>query len=142
MNAATPPRNFMTSNTTPHSQCAELIARFYHALDASDYTALASLLEADTVWLRQGKELTGPDAIIEALGQRHAERRTAHQLQNLYVTLDESGTTATAKYYVNVYDNQGPSGSLQLKVIMVSEDQFALRDGRWRLLAKRAGKWL
>lgn len=125
-----------------YTQCAQLIARFYHCLDTSDYNGLASLVSPDTVWYRQGTPLKGPEAVLEALQARDSARQTSHQCVNLFVVPDAQEMTATAHYYVNVYDNQGPGGSLQLKTIMKSQDCFELHQGQWRLLTKRATRLL
>jgi len=124
-----------------YQQCAQTIARFYHYLDRSDYDGLQRLLDADTIWLRKGETLQGPQAILRALRERDPARRTSHQVSNLYVARGADENTATAHYYVTVYDNLAPDGAFQLKTIMLSEDSFQLRQGRWILTAKRAGKY-
>lgn len=121
-----------------YQQSIQTIARFYHYLDASDYDALSTLLASDTVWHRQGQALTGPESIIAAVKHRDPSRQTSHQIANLFVAEDADHRHATATYYVNVYDNQGPNGTLQLKTIMKSQDGFELREGRWVLVSKQA----
>lgn len=128
-----------TSN--PYIQCAQAIARFYLSLDEGNTEELLACVASDTVWLRQGKSLTGPEEIRAALAERNPERVTSHQYSNLLVTLDDA-TKATARYYLTVYDNQHSSGSVQMKTILRSEDVFTLRNGQWVLTHKRSKKHL
>ncbi|MCC2597216.1 nuclear transport factor 2 family protein [Pusillimonas sp. MFBS29] len=129
------------STSIPYSQCAQAIARFYLNLDQGDTDELLACVAPDTVWLRQGKTLTGPDQIRAALAERNPDRITSHQCSNLHVTMEDA-TTASAVYYLTVYDNQHPSGGLQLKTILRSEDTFSLRDDSWVLTHKRSKKHL
>lgn len=123
-------------------QCAQAIARFYSSLDQHDDESLLSCVASDTVWFRQGEELTGPEAIRSALAKRNPERVTSHQCSNLQVVPAGDGMTATATYYLTVYDNQHPAGGVQMKTILRSEDVFRLQDDRWLLASKRSKKYL
>ena len=125
----------------PYSQCAQAIAHFYLSLDQGDTEGLLSCVAPDTVWLRQGKTLTGPEEIRAALAERNPDRITSHQYSNLQVTMEDA-TTASAVYYLTVYDNQHPSGGLQLKTILRSKDTFSLRGELWVLTHKRSKKHL
>ena len=129
------------STSNPYTLCAQAIAQFYLSLDQGDTDGLLSCVTQDTVWLRQGKTLTGPDEIRAALAERNPDRITAHQCSNLHVTLEDA-TTATAVYYLTVYDNQHPSGGVQMKTILRSQDTFSLRDQQWVLTHKRSKKHL
>ncbi|MBP6019357.1 MAG: nuclear transport factor 2 family protein [Burkholderiaceae bacterium] len=126
----------------PYIHCAQAIALFYHSLDQQDNETLLSCLAPDTVWIRQGKTLTGPDQILEALEQRNPDRITSHQFSNLHVALDKDGATAVATYYLTVYDNQHPSTSLQLKTILRSKDIFRRKNDNWLLAKKQSSKHL
>ena len=130
------------STSIPYTQCAQAIAQFYLSLDEGDTEGLLACVASDTVWVRQGKTLTGPEEIRAALMERNPDRITSHQYSNLTVVLDEGGTSATATYYLTVYDNQHPAGGVQMKTILRSEDRFTLRDGRWLLAQKRSKKHL
>lgn len=125
-----------------YSHCAQAIARFYHGLDQRDNESLLACLEADTVWVRQGKTLKGPEQILEALDQRDPQRVTSHQVSNLYIKLAEDGVMAHVIYYLTVYDNQHSTSGLQLKTILRSEDVFRLRNGAWVLSSKQSHKHL
>jgi ketosteroid isomerase-like protein len=128
-------------DSIPYTQCAQAISQFYLSLDQSDIEGLLACLAPDTTWVRQGKSLVGPDAIRSALAERNAARITAHQYSNLSVTLVDS-TTATAHYYLTVYDNQSQTEGIQLKTILRSEDVFTLRSERWILTHKSSKKHL
>lgn len=125
-----------------YAQCAQAIARFYSGLDQQDDESLLSCVVSDTVWFRQGQKLTGPDEIQAALSQRSPERITSHQCSNLQVVPADDGMTATATYYLTVYDNQHPTAGLQLKTILRSKDVFRLQDGKWVLASKLSTKHL
>lgn len=125
-----------------YTQCAQAIARFYQYLDLGDVEGLLTCVAADTVWIRQGSNLTGPEDIRAALAKRDPDRITSHLLSNLRVVVDDDMKRATASYYLTVYDNQHPSGGVQLKTILRSEDTFQLRGDCWVLGCKRSVKHL
>ncbi|NLY33329.1 MAG: SnoaL-like domain-containing protein [Alcaligenaceae bacterium] len=125
-----------------YNHCSQAIARFYHSLDQRDNESLRACLEADTVWVRQGKTLKGPEQILEALDQRDPLRVTSHQFNNLFITLSEDGVTANITYYLTVYDNQHSTSGLQLKAVLRSEDVFCLKNGVWVLSSKQSHKHL
>jgi ketosteroid isomerase-like protein len=90
--------------------CQQAIHRFYAALDASDFAAVAASVAPDGVWHRQGKALRGPGDVAAALAERPAGRVTAHLVQNLVVTLEDS-ETATARYNTLVFRHDGAAGA-------------------------------
>lgn len=123
--------------TDAYVQCAQIIHRFYAGLDQAQTDTLLECVRADTVWHRKGQALTGPDEIRQALGERNPERITVHQVSNLVVQQTDD-TTATATYYLSVYDNQAPNGAIELKTILRSTDRYTRRDGQWWLAEKRS----
>ncbi len=64
--------------------CEQLVHRFYQALDAAEFMKLAQLFRDDGVWFRQGKQLQGHQAILKAMDERPAGRKTAHLVQNFF----------------------------------------------------------
>ncbi|WP_341668508.1 nuclear transport factor 2 family protein [Alcaligenes sp. SDU_A2] len=124
-----------------YTACLQLASRFYLSLDSADTPGLLACVTEATVWHRQGQALQGPHAIAQALAGRKAERITSHQISNFDLHA-ETDDEAVAHYYVTVYDNQGPDGTLQLKTILRSQDHFHRVNGQWSLLAKRSQKHL
>jgi hypothetical protein len=82
--------------------CHQAIYRFYAALDAADFAAVAAAVAPDGVWHRQGKALRCPGEVAAAMAERPAGRVTAHLVQNLVVTLLDA-QTATARYNTLVF---------------------------------------
>ena len=110
-----------------------------HALDALTCRGQVDLLQ---VQLRKRHQFPPPEEIRAALMERNPDRITSHQASNLTMVPCEDGTSATATYYLTVYDNQDPSGGVQMKTILRSEDRFTLRNGKWVLAQKRSKKHL
>lgn len=124
-----------------YSQCAQVIARFYCGLDASNLTMLLACVDADSVWVRKGERLIGPDQIRHAVQARDPARVTAHLVNNLVVESTNTDTVV-ANYYLTVFDNLSPLGGMQAKAVLRSTDTYTLRDGAWWLVEKRSSKQL
>jgi hypothetical protein len=90
--------------------CQQAVLRFYAALDASDYAAVAAAVAPEGVWHRQGKALRGPAEVRAALAERPAGRVTAHLVQNLVVDLADE-RNATARYMSLVYRHDAGTGA-------------------------------
>ena len=90
--------------------CQQAVLRFYAALDASDYPAVAAAMAPEGVWHRQGKALRGPAEVRAALAERPAGRVTAHLVQNLVVDLADE-RNATARYMSLVYRHDAGAGA-------------------------------
>lgn len=125
--------------------CAQAIARFWAALDASDYETIAKSMAPEGVWHRQGKALQGPDGVRAALVERPAGRVTAHMVQNLVVDLVDENT-ATARYFSLVYRHdaeRAPDGPVPLRdALSISAVSDRLRrgaDGEW-LVVERSSR--
>jgi ketosteroid isomerase-like protein len=125
-------------------QCQQATARFYAALDASDFDSVAAAMLPEGVWYRQGNALKGPTAVRAALANRPQGRTTAHLVQNLVVDL-EADNTATVRYMTLVYRCDAPLPvSLPVPLgsplsIAFNEDRLQ-RDGsgQWCVLQKRS----
>jgi hypothetical protein len=90
--------------------CQQAVLRFYAALDASDYGAVAAAVAPEGVWHRQGRALRGPAEVLAALAERPAGRVTAHLVQNLVVDLADE-RNATARYMSLVYRHDAGAGA-------------------------------
>jgi SnoaL-like domain len=62
--------------------CTRLVISFYNLLDEKRYRELADLFAVDGAWVRLGRELIGPKAIVEAMGER-GNWLTAHVVSNI-----------------------------------------------------------
>ncbi|WP_375688433.1 nuclear transport factor 2 family protein [Pseudooceanicola sp. LIPI14-2-Ac024] len=95
----------MTDRTEdPLTRAADVLVRFFRHLDDSDYEALASLLDGE--WHRQGKVLTGRDAVLAALSTRSPTRRIHHLLTNICGE-DRGGDVALTAYMLVVQHDAG-----------------------------------
>ena len=124
--------------------CQQLTARFYAALDASDFEQLAQAFLPAGIWHRQGKVLQGPTEVLAALANRPTGRTTAHLVQNLVVDFS-GGDTATVRYMTLVYRHDAsppvsPPAPLGLPLaISLNEDHLKRdEDGHWRILLKKS----
>jgi SnoaL-like domain len=90
--------------------CQQAVLRFYAALDASDYAAVAAAIAPEGVWHRQGRALRGPAEVRAALAERPAGRVTAHLVQNLVVDLADE-RNGTARYMSLVYRHDAGAGA-------------------------------
>jgi hypothetical protein len=90
----------------------------------------------DGVWHRQGKQLRGPDAVMDAMKQRPAGFTTRHLITNVIVDVDGSDA-ASARFYMTVFVHEGteaPKAAVPMAVPMhVSsfEQKFVNRGGQW-----------
>jgi ketosteroid isomerase-like protein len=124
--------------------CAQAIARFWAALDASDHETVARSMAPEGVWHRQGKALRGPEGVRAALAERPAGRVTAHMVQNLVVELADENT-ATARYFSLVYRHdadRAPEGPVPLgdalSIAAVSDRLRRGADGAWLVVERRS----
>jgi ketosteroid isomerase-like protein len=126
------------------TQCAQAVMRFYAALDAGDFAAVAAGMAPDGVWHRQGKALLGPPGVAAALAERPAGRATAHLVQNLVIDLEgEDG--ATARYMSLVYRNDGHEGKPPpyplagpLSIALYADRMRRDAEGDWLVVERRS----
>ena len=97
--------------------CVSVCTRFYHHLDRREFKALASLMAEDGVWLRQGKGVTGPQAVLDSLMVGSPDRKTRHLLSNVVVTLLDGGSTARVAYDLAIFIQEGESAGEALRYI-------------------------
>ena len=123
--------------------CEQLVHRFYQALDAAEFMKLAQLFRNDGVWFRQGKQLQGQQAILKAMDERPAGRKTAHLVQNFVLDI-ESPVKAVAHYLTLVYRhdaseaNPGPAPIGQALAISMNHDILLKDEQGWRLVEKKS----
>ncbi|HEY0294427.1 MAG TPA: nuclear transport factor 2 family protein [Bordetella sp.] len=121
------------------------VYRFFLGLDQRDNQGVAALMAREGVWHRQGAELVGPQAVLQALEKRDPKRRTAHTVANLWV---EAATpqTARVRYYLIAYettvDAQGRESEPKMLGVRESTDDLILEDGAWRVRRKHSRRFL
>ncbi|MGH8814202.1 MAG: nuclear transport factor 2 family protein [Advenella sp.] len=92
-------------------QCESQVMHFFRSLDERRYDALADLLAPDAIWRRQGKVLTGPAQVLQALQQRSPTMKIAHIITNL--VFEECETQrCTIRGYMLVIRHE-PGGPVQ-----------------------------
>jgi hypothetical protein len=128
-------------STEAYIACADVLHRFYRALDTGDYQSLANLMLADGVWERQGKRLEGRGAIMEALNDRSPGLITAHLVSNLVVDCID-GRTAIASAYITVLRHEGDGSSVgpvpvpAPRAVQFCRDRLMLTEDGWRIAEK------
>ncbi len=126
--------------------CQQAVLRFYAALDASDYAAVAAAVAPEGVWHRQGRALRGPAEVRAALAERPAGRVTAHLVQNLVVDLADE-RNATARYMSLVYRHDAGAGAppegpaplgAPLSIAAYADRQRRQDGGAWLAVERRS----
>jgi hypothetical protein len=74
------------------------VTRFYRHLDNRNYKAIAALMALGGVWHRQGAQLSGETAILEALGKRSPTLVIHHLLNNLFADIAADGNAEVTGY--------------------------------------------
>ena len=102
---------------SPHSAllplCQQLLHRFFHCLDQSDYDGLLALFDPEGTWHRQGVALRGHAAMREAMQARSATQRIRHVLTNVLVHTHDRNVVETGGYMaVYRFDNGTPPQGL------------------------------
>ena len=130
-----------TSRVQAIQDCEQALYRNYHALDDSDYPAVAAGFAADGVWHRQGKALQGRAAIEAELRQRPEGRVTAHIVTNVAVELlDEEN--AHLRYLMTAYRHdaaaaaQGPAPIGSILLVARQDDRVRRTGGRWLVVER------
>ena len=96
--------------------CADVACRFFRYLDRRHYDELAGLFAPDGIWVRQGAQLRGRDAIVAALAQRPAGLVTRHLISNVWVEV-ESEEAARVHYDVSVYAQTMPAAARHSQIL-------------------------
>lgn len=93
--------------------CQQLLHRFFHCLDQSDYDGLLALFDPDGVWHRQGVALRGHAAMAQAMQARSTTQRIRHVLSNVLVHQHDDHIAEVGGYMtVYRFDNGQPQPGL------------------------------
>lgn len=120
--------------------CEQLIYRFYWCLDDQLYDDLAGLFSETGTWVRLGKELTGPQQILDAMKER-TNWITAHLVTNLHISM-KSPTEANSSQYVTLYRHEdwnvadGPAPVVLPLGILRHRDHLVCINGEWKFQKK------
>ena len=117
--------------------CASVCTRFYHHLDRREHGQLAALMAGDGVWMRQGKAVTGPQAVLESLAAASPDRMTRHLLCNVIIELLDGGGAARVGYDLAVFVQEG-AGPAKQSGIFTGEDRLAHDGTVWCIVHKEA----
>ena len=121
-------------NKEYYTAAADLVARFYLALDSNQYDTVASLFAKEGAWHRGSEIFQGLDAIQQLLKERDPARVTCHQMSNLAVQAQTDSLHIS--YYLTVYVNQG--SQLAPTVILLMKEVLTFEDEKWRIQSKRS----
>ncbi|GAC1403592.1 MAG: hypothetical protein NVSMB64_05560 [Candidatus Velthaea sp.] len=88
----------------PDSSFADVVHRFFLALDETEYDKMLALFAPEACWHRQGAVLRGHSEIAEALRAR-SRQRIRHVITNTVTTI--RGDEAEATSYMTAYRQLG-----------------------------------
>ena len=122
--------------------CSQVVVQFYNHLDARRYDDLVALFAADGVWKRQGKELDGQAAIMEAMQARVEFLVIRHIVTNIQITVEDENNASSAEYVtVYRYDSDekldGPAPLDGPGVIFLYQDKLVRTGDGWKIKDKR-----
>jgi ketosteroid isomerase-like protein len=120
------------------AQATALVMRFFRGLDTRDHAAVAALMAPDGVWVRQGKPLNGPAAVMAALKQRPVNRVTCHLITNVWAEHFDA-QRARLNFYLTAYEGSVTdsviAGVRMLGMRYCTDELVYLEDG-WRIREK------
>jgi hypothetical protein len=123
--------------------CTQVIYRFYGCLDDHLYDELASLFTPTGAWVRLGKELVGPEGILEGIGER-SDWLTVHLITNVRITVEDLDH-ASSSQYVTLYRHegwnrevQGPAPVVLPLGILRHRDRLVREEDEWRFQRKES----
>lgn len=120
--------------------CTQLIYRFYQCLDDHRYDELASLFTSTGAWVRLGKELVGPQGILDGIRERK-NWVTVHLVTNVQIAVAD-GLRADSSQYITLYRHedwnrdQGPAPVVLPMGILRHRDELASENGVWKFQRK------
>lgn len=115
--------------------CQQVIHRFYACLDEHRYDELAGLFTETGAWVRLGRELVGPQGILDGIAER-TEWLTAHVVTNVRITV-ESPDRARSSQYVTLYRHEdwsrdrGPAPVVLPLAVLHHRDELVRVGDRW-----------
>ena len=126
--------------------CSNITLSFFYFLDNRRYADVAALMAPDGVWVRQGAELKGGDAIMSALEARPATRTTCHIVSNIRVEVSKQPGKRHARvlFYLTAYDNDASSEEPGLRLIAIRDccDELIETGQGWRIQRKSSRQHL
>ena len=124
--------------------CQQVIIRMSYAQDIGDFQGYVSYFTSDGNWLRQGVELQGHEAILDALSKRSPTLRIRHVFTNFIVTIhDEKNVQCMSYMHGRRADpGEGIEGPVpvQEQVLWVYHDDMVLTEDGWKVSKRRAEK--
>jgi ketosteroid isomerase-like protein len=113
-----------------------LIHEYAELLDGGNLDGVAALF-ADATWGSpgRGQPLRGAEQVRRAYDGvllYDGTPRTKHVISNVSIELEADGTTATARSYFTVLQQQRPGVPLQPIIAGRYHDRFERVDGKWR----------
>lgn len=124
-------------------ECQQAVYRNYMAMDNADYASVAAGFAPDGQWHRQGKVLTGPEAIRAELEKRPANRITAHLIHNPVVN-DKGPASVRVLYLLVAYSHDPEAEAIPTApigpplLIAQQEDQLQLTPTGWLIDVRRS----
>jgi len=134
--AAPPDQPLATAEDTVAA--AALTHAFFAGLDLNDPDAVAACMAPDGVWVRQGTELKGPEAVRQACAARPRDRATAHVISNLTAWAAGEGRMRVRFYlsaYLSAHKDGGWSAPSMPGVRWCTDDLVRTPAG-WRIARK------
>jgi hypothetical protein len=122
--------------------CAQVVTRFYNALDASRYDDLVDQFAPDGIWKRQGEELAGRDVILAAMQARSDTQVIRHVVTNIEINVVDEDNASSAEY-VTIYRHDsgekldGPAPLDGPGVIFLYQDKLIRTGDGWKIADKR-----
>jgi hypothetical protein len=120
--------------------CTQLLIKFYMSLDEKRYDDLANLFAEDGSWVRLGRELVGPKAIVTEMAERE-DWLTAHLINNIQIEIVDADNVDTSQY-ITLYRQEGWEGEdgpapvvLPLGILR-HRDKLVRVDGTWKFKRK------
>jgi hypothetical protein len=127
------------------ADCQEFTQRFYQDLDNHEYGRLSEAFAADGVWLRQGKQLQGPQAVLAELEKRPPTMVTRHVISNQTVDIIDEHNMRSQYYITLYYSDTGEAPENPVKFsgptcLFTYYDELQLIGTDWRIVRKWSRK--
>lgn len=124
------------------SRCRNQVMGFFRDLDDNAYDSLVSRMAPDAVWHRQGKVLTGREAVLQALSARSPTMRIHHLISNLFADSVEDSRCVMRGYMLVVRHDagrvlEGPAPLSGIENIRTTHVELARVAGAWLIVRMR-----
>ena len=120
--------------------CTRLVISFYNLLDEKRYAELADLFAPDGAWVRLGRALVGPNAIVEAMRERE-NWLTAHVVTNIRIEVIDADHAETTQY-ITLYrhegwnEKDGPAPMILPLAVLRHRDKLVRQGSEWKFQRK------